>query len=201
MSQIFKVEMVSWTKVSQLSRLLANKVLDSGYQPDIVIAIARGGLVPARLLCDHLDIYNLTSIRITHYTSGANKAEVARLNLPLNVNVNNMKVLLVDDVDDTGDTLQLALAHINTFNPADVKVAVLHHKLVSTVVPDFYAQKITRWRWLTYPWAVTEDLQGFIKKMQPLPDSVEEALERLSQQYNLNVSEKLIKDVYRNMKV
>ena len=199
MSKTFKVEMVSWGRVTRLSRLLANKIADSDYQPDIVVAIARGGLVPARLICDHLDIYDLTSIRITHYTGGAHKTEAARLNIPLNVNVNGMKVLLVDDVDDSGDTLQLALEHISTFNPTEIKVAVLHHKLVSTVVPDYYAQKITRWRWLTYPWAVIEDLQSFIKKMEPQPDSVEEATKRLAQQYNIKVPAKVMKDVYSNI--
>ena len=82
--------------------MLSNK--QDQFKPDIVIAIARGGYVPARILCDRLDIYNLTSIRIAHYTGGSTKLELARLSIPLGIDIKGMQVLLVDDVTDTGDT-------------------------------------------------------------------------------------------------
>ncbi|MGD8812526.1 MAG: phosphoribosyltransferase, partial [Thioalkalispiraceae bacterium] len=103
-----KIELVSNASVVRLARKLAHLVQDSGYQPDIIICIARGGYVPARLVCDHLNIYNLASIRIRHYT-GAEKQQNAELIEPLSINIRGMKVLLVDDIDDTGDTLQVAL--------------------------------------------------------------------------------------------
>jgi hypothetical protein len=197
MQRSFKVEFVSWGKITNLVHTLANRIHDSGYQPDIVVAIARGGYVPARLLCDHLDIYNLTSMRISHYTSGIDKSEVARLSMPLNTDVRGLRVLLVDDVDDTGDTLQLALEHIYAFSPAEIKTAVLHHKHISSVVPDFYAQKVISWRWLTYPWAVIEDVRGFIRKMDPQPETAEEAIERIEGKYSLKVPMRIMKDAYR----
>lgn len=197
MQRSFKVEFVSWGKITSLAHTLANRIHNSGYRPDIIIAIARGGYVPARLLCDHLDIYNLTSMRVAHYTSGTDKAETARLSMPLSTDVRGLRVLLVDDVDDTGDTLQLALKHINSFNPAEIKVAVLHHKHISSIVPDFYAQKIISWRWLTYPWAVIEDVRGFIQKMEPPPATVEEAIEGIKSEYGLKVPMRIMKDAYR----
>jgi hypoxanthine phosphoribosyltransferase len=197
MQRSFKVEFVSWGKITNLVHTLANRIYDSGYQPDIVIAIARGGYVPARLLCDHLDIYNLTSMRIAHYTRGVDKSEAARLSMPLNTDIRGMRVLLVDDVDDTGDTLQLALEHLNSFNPAEIRVAVLHHKHISSVVPDFYAQKIISWRWLTYPWAIIEDVRGFIGKMEPQPATAGEAIERIKSEYGLKVPMQIMKDAYR----
>lgn len=197
MQPAFKVEFVSWGRVTNLARILASRVYNSGYRPDIVVAIARGGYVPARLLCDHLDIYNLTSMRISHYTGGADKSEAARLSMPLNTDVRGLRVLLVDDVDDTGDTLQLALEHINPSNPAEIKIAVLHHKHISKVVPDFYAQKIISWRWLTYPWAIIEDVRGFIRKMEPQPATAEEAIEHLKCKYGLKVPMRIMQDAYR----
>jgi hypoxanthine phosphoribosyltransferase len=197
MQRSFRVEFVSWGRITNLVHTLANRIHDSGYQPDIVIAIARGGYVPARLLCDHLDSYNLTSMRITHYTSGVEKGEAARLSMPLNTDIQDLRVLLVDDVDDTGDTLQLALDHLHSFGPAEIKVAVLHHKHISTIVPDFYAQKIISWRWLTYPWAIIEDVRGFIQKMEPRPATAEEAVKRIKSEYGLKVPMRIMKDVYR----
>ena len=197
MQSAFKVEFVGWGRVTNLVHTLAYKIHDSGYRPDIVVAIARGGYVPARLLCDHLDIYNLTSMRIAHYAGGANKSAAARLSMPLNTDVRGLRVLLVDDVDDTGDTLQLALKHINAFHPAEIKIAVLHHKHVSSVVPDFYAQKIISWRWLTYPWAIIEDVRSFIQKMEPQPATAEEAIERIKSEYGLKVPMRIMQDADR----
>jgi len=182
--------------IVRLTRKLARRIADSSFQPDIVVAIARGGYVPARLLCDCLNLYNLTSIRIAHYT-GAEKGDAAELCDPLKVAIAGMQVLLVDDVDDSGDTLQLALEHLRHHQPATIKVAVLHHKQNSTLVPDFFAQKIIRWRWLTYPWAVVEDVLGFVKKMDPPPTSVEQASEHLAREYGLKISRDVLEDVFR----
>ena len=112
----FACELVSWRRVAMLSNKLAQKIKQDQFKPDIVIAIARGGYVPARILCDRLDIYNLTSIRIAHYTGGSTKLELARLSIPLGIDIKGMQVLLVDDVTDTGDTFRLALEHVRSFN-------------------------------------------------------------------------------------
>lgn len=140
-SHVFKIELITNAKVTRLSRKLAHKIQDSGFNPDIVISIARGGYIPARLICDYLYLYNLTSIRIKHYT-GSDKAEAAQLIDPLSINIKGMKVLLVDDIDDTGDTLQVALNYLASFNPVEIKIAVLHHKVISSLVPDYYAKKL-----------------------------------------------------------
>jgi hypoxanthine phosphoribosyltransferase len=90
----------------------------------------------------------------------------------------------------------LAIEHIRSFTPAQLKVAVLQHKQVSPVNPDFYAQKILAWRWLIYPWAVIEDIGGFLADMSPPPASPEEALERLNTEYGIKVSRRTIEDVW-----
>jgi len=195
-SYSLKVELVSSATVTRLSRKLAHKIQDSGFIPDIIICIARGGYIPARLICDVMNIYNLASIRIKHYT-GSDKSETAQLLDPLSINIQGMKVLLVDDIDDTGDTLQLALDYLKDFNPGEIRTAVLHHKIISTLVPDYYAQKIIRWRWITYPWAVVEDVLGFVKKMQPRPATIELAIQLTTQDYGIKVSKQVMEDVFR----
>lgn len=195
-SHSLKVELVSNATVTRLCRKLALKIQGSGFKPDIIICIARGGYIPSRLICDYLDIYNLASIRIKHYT-GSDKSEVAQLIDPLSINIQGLKVLLVDDINDTGDTLQVALNYLASFNPIEIKVAVLHHKVISTLVPDYYAQKIIHWRWITYPWAIVEDVLGFVKKMQPQPSTIEQAIERTAQDYGIKISKQVMQDVFR----
>jgi len=195
-SHSLKVELVNNATVTRLCRKLAHKIQDSGFKPDIIICIARGGYIPARLICDYLDIYNLASIRIKHYT-GSDKSEAAQLIDPLSIDIQGMKVLLVDDINDTGDTLQVALDYLASFNPIEIKAAVLHHKVISTFVPDYFSQKIIHWRWITYPWAITEDVLSFVKKMQPQPSTIEQAIECLEQDYKIKISKQVMRDVFR----
>jgi len=191
-----RCEIVSWGRVNQLSRKIANSIRRDGFQPDIVVAIARGGYVPARLLCDFLDIYDLTSVRIMHYTSGAQQIEHASLILPLAVDVSNKKILLVDDITDSGDTLKLACQHITEHGAAVIKVAVLHHKQLSTFIPDYYGQKIIKWRWLIYPWAMVEEISGFMARMEPRPVSIDEASYRLEEECGLKVPSNVLIDSF-----
>lgn len=193
MNKIFRCELISWKQTYQLSRRLAWMIRKAGFQPDVIVAIARGGYVPARILCDFMNVGNLISIRIKHYAS-VRKLQCS-LCLPLCVDVKGLKVLLVDDVGDTGDTLALALEHIKSFNPAQVITAILHHKKLSKIEPDFYARKIVKWRWIIYPWAVIEDIAGMIRDMQNPPTSLEEAARRLENENMIKVPKQVIEDV------
>lgn len=191
-----EIELLSETAVIALCRTLARQIQDSGYSPDVVVAIARGGYVPARYLCDYLNLYDLTSFRISHYT-GARKSDETRLSDPLSIDISGLRVLLVDDVDDSGDTLQLALSYLRGFSPEEVRVAVLHHKLSSTVLPEYYAHEVVHWRWLVYPWAVTEDVLGFIKRMHPPPATVDEAVARMQADYGVSIPAEVMNGVFR----
>lgn len=190
-----RCELISWARIGYLSRRLSELIHGSAFQPDRVVAIARGGYVPARLLCDRLALYELDSIRIAHYRAGATKAPAARLRSGLDGDIRGLDLLLVDDVSDTGDTLTLALDYLRSLGPRSVKVAVLHHKQVSPFIPDFYAQEVRAWRWLIYPWAVIEDLSGFLDAMSPRPEGADELVERLRRDYALKVSKQVAADV------
>lgn len=192
----FSCELISWNRIYQLARHLALMIRKAGFQPNVIVAIARGGYVPARILCDFMDISNLTSIRVEHYTAGARKKQYARLTSHIGMDVRGMKVLLVDDVSDTGDTLELALDHLKSCGPAEVKVAILHHKKISAFEPDFYAQKVIKWRWLIYPWAVIEDITGFITRSDKPPKTPEEAARMLENDYSIKVPKQVLEDVY-----
>ncbi len=183
-----RCEMITWGQVYRLSRGVADAIRQAGFQPDIIVAIARGGFVPARLLCDMLGLYELVGFRIGHYEAGARKTRCAQLRSSLPLEVRGLQVLLVDDCSDTGETLALALEHLRSFAPQSLKVAVLHHKQASPVTPDFYGQKVVAWRWLIYPWAVAEDLGGFLAAMSPRPNSPEEAVRQLELHYGIKVS-------------
>ncbi len=191
----FPCEIISWATVASLSQKLATQVRNSDFKPDTVIAIARGGYVPARLLCDYLHLTDLSSFRIVHYTSGAEKKKNAKLVDPLCRDLGGRKVLLVDDVSDTGDTLELARAHLAERNATSVRSAVLQHKKTSVIMPDFHAQVIFRWRWIIYPWAVTEDLTGLIERLPNVSTDVQQIADQLKKEFGLSIRRSLLDKV------
>lgn len=193
-----RCEIITWNRVYALSRSLALKIRESGFTPDIIVAIGRGGYVPARILADYLDMMALTSMKIEHYSRGAHKEAAARIKYPLGVDVSGMQVLVVDDVSDSGDTFQVATAHIRErFQPAGIKTAVLHHKIVSAYRPDFFTQRIVKWRWIIYPWAIVEDLSGFIERMSDRPDNLADLAARLQADHSIRVSRPTLEAVLR----
>jgi hypoxanthine phosphoribosyltransferase len=174
MQEQLRCELISWAEVERLCQRLAGLIRESGYRPDLVIAIGRGGYVPARLLCDYMHIMELTSIKIEHYLSGANRQEEAVIRYPLKADIRGLRVLVVDDVNDTGDTLEAATQHLQTFQPGEIRTAVMHDKAVTRFDVDYSARKIIKWRWLIYPWAVNEDVSDFLKRLRDIYGSMDQ---------------------------
>lgn len=180
----FSCDVVEWEEAAELSRILEHEIRDSGYSPEIVIAIGRGGYVPARVVCDYMLHEKLTSIKIEHWGIAAEKKDETTVVFPLSIGIAGKIVLIIDDVTDTGDTLQAAIEYISSFGPSEIKTGVLHHKKGSSFNPDFYAEYVEEWRWIVYPWARHEELFGFSEKVLSgdyIPP--EDIMTRLSERY------------------
>jgi hypoxanthine phosphoribosyltransferase len=166
MPEAMPCTLVTWEEVYRLCRELARQLRATGAPIDLIVAIGRGGYIPGRLLSDMLGISDLTSLKIEHYR-GAQKQREALVRYPLNADVTGRRLLLLDDVCDSGDTFAVAVEHLRQFGtPASLHTAAMHLKTVSEFVPDYYAGTISEWRWIIYPWAVNEDLSGLIDKMR-----------------------------------
>jgi hypoxanthine phosphoribosyltransferase len=188
--------LVSFGEVYRLSRRVSLDIIQSGYRPDIIVAIARGGFVPARILADFLKVPDLTSLRIVHYGAGAAREKRAHIRYPLPIDVSGLRVLVVDDLTDSGETLQAAMDHLLAdYLPAEARTAALHYKHNSSFRPDYFARRSMRWRWLIYPWAVMEDVGAFAERMEGFPLPIEEVAVRLEQQYQLVLAEPVLQDV------
>lgn len=131
MSHPTPCELISWNGACDLCRQLVGKIRKAGYHPDIIVAIGRGGYMPARILSDYLDLMNLTSFKIEHYR-GLHKEPAAQIRYPLSADLTGQQVHLVDDVSDSGDTFKLAMKHLWERGAAEVRTAALHHKVVSS---------------------------------------------------------------------
>lgn len=190
-----RFELISWNQFYSLARRLASRIRQSGFRPDTVVAIARGGYVPGRILCDFLGVANLVSFRVEHYL-GRQMEKTARILHPIEADLSGQCVLIVDDLTDSGDTFRVATAHLRErAKPAEIRTAALHFKTVSSFAPDFYAQKVIKWRWISYPWARIEDIAGLAKAMEPPPADPDELSEWLWRNHALRLPDSTLQDV------
>ena len=199
MTPKLRCELVSQEAVYELCWELARAILDSGFQPEVVVAISRGGCVPARFLCDFLGISALTSIKVQHYAPGAHKQRQAWVKYPLSGRIEDRRVLVVDDVNDTGDTLAAALEHLGSFGPREVRTGVLHEKATTGLHSDYRVVDVRDWHWIVYPWALFEDLGSFLAGMEPVPPEPDEAARRLLEEYGIRVERRQLERILASL--
>lgn len=186
--------LITWEQVYSLCRQLAGQIRMANFRIDVIVAIARGGYVPGRILSDLLGIQDLTGFKIEHYL-GTQKQQEAFIKYPLNANIQGRNVLLIDDVCDSGDTFAVGVDHLRQCGAfSKMRTAALHFKTVSKFIPDFYVETVEEWRWHIYPWAINEDLSAIIANMQ-LDNPRAESLQRLiKQRHGIEVGRRQIGD-------
>jgi hypoxanthine phosphoribosyltransferase len=145
-------EVLTWQRYGTAGRALSRQVRESGFAPDIVLGIARGGLVPASSLAYALDCKNLFSINVEFYTGeGTTLTEPVMLPPLLNsAELDDARVLVVDDVADTGKTLELVMQFCHG-HVAEARSAVLYAKPTSLLEADYVWQRTDRW--IDFPWS------------------------------------------------
>ncbi len=156
---------VTWDDVEAWTLSLAEKILSSGFRPDAIVAIARGGLCPARILADALDVNLVFSFKVEHWGSTATRTRNEAVVLQrLTEDVKGKKVLLVDDIVDTGKSLKVGKEHALEIGAVEVKTAAMQWIANAEFTPDFYGVKVEEWAWFIYPWNRVEDLTNIARR-------------------------------------
>ncbi len=145
-------ERLSWETFGAASRQIAQQVADDDYVPDMILAIARGGLLIAGALGYALGVKNLYTMNVEYYTGVDERLEVPMILPPTPdlIDVQHARVLIADDVADTGHTLAL-VKDFCLGKVAEVRCAVLYEKPRSVVKCEYV------WRgtdlWIEFPWS------------------------------------------------
>ena len=197
----FKAKYVSWKDIERWSEGILNMVVSDNYKPDIVIGITRGGLVPARMMSDYLFIKDLLTIKTEHWGLTASMDGKAVLKSKLDYNVSNKKILIVDDITDTGESIKLTYDYIKSLDPLEVKTSSMLYVNSSSYVPDYYGEGISKekWAWFIFPWNIYEDTYNLSKKFMDKPLKIDELKELLKSNYGLNVDDINFKKVMDNI--
>ncbi len=153
-----KVIYISWNEALRICYELAGKIIDDGEIFDSIVTISRGGVVPARILSDVLGIDDFHTIRSKFWGIGGKIADEPIIKLDEMPDIKNKKILVVDEVVDTGSTLTKIINLLRELGAKQIKTATLHYKASSSLVPDYYARKLYEWVWIFYPWSLSETL-------------------------------------------
>ena len=145
-------EVLTWELFGSASRELAKTVAADGFEPDLLLSIARGGLFVAGALGYALDVKNLHVMNVEFYTGIDQRLDMPVMLPPVPnvVDLHGAKVLVCDDVADTGATLKLVRDFCSD-KVADVRCAVVYEKPHSTVKCEYVWRHTDRW--INFPWS------------------------------------------------
>lgn len=153
---------ISWKHYHQSAQKLAAAILTRDGSSDEIVAISRGGLTLGHLLSDLLRI-PISTITIQSYTD-IQTAGVATLTAKLANSIKNKRILLVDDVSDTGKTLKRAIKYLHHAGAKSVTSVTMFYKPHSVYRPDYFAKETTRW--ILFPYEPTEMISLITKQME-----------------------------------
>ena len=145
-------ETLTWQTFGDASQELAREIADDEFRPDLILAIARGGMFVAGSLGYALSVKNLHLMNVEFYNGvGATLDMPVMLPpVPSTVDFSEKKVLVADDVADSGKTLELVRGFIAD-HVAEVRCAVVYEKPASLVKCDYVWKRTDRW--INFPWS------------------------------------------------
>ena len=155
-----RCRITTWADVDRWADRLGELVLRHARRPETIVGLTRGGWVASRLLADRLGVKRLVALRAQHWGVTATPDGEASISEALSGEIRGESVLVVDDITDTGESLELAMRHVAERAPARVESATFLHISHSKYRPTYVAEEIPRdaWVWVVFPWNYWEDL-------------------------------------------
>jgi hypoxanthine phosphoribosyltransferase len=173
----FKCTITNWDYIYDLCRGVSNQVKRDDFDPDVVVALARGGWFAGRCICDFLGMDDLTSLKMEHYVGTAQKSSEPEVRYPMpEGSVKGKDVLIIDDIADTGGSIKRADEYVNEREAGEVRTATLQLLQTSEFEPDYIGERLEEWAWVVYPWNFIEDMIDLITGVMEKAD--EETFER-----------------------
>lgn len=157
-----KFDVLNWEDIYANSHLLFEKIFLDDYKPDMIVAVARGGWIPARLIADFFMIRKAANIKVEAYEVIGETNVEAKITEDISLPVKGKKILIVDDIADSGASLKVVNESLVNKEAGEIKTATLHYKEKSEVIPDYYLEKTDAW--VVYPWEYYETTAEFVAK-------------------------------------
>ena len=154
-------EVPPWRQIHLMLLNQAEKIRKSNFKPAVIIAVSRGGWLPARVLSDLLET-RISNVSVEFYLGVAETRNEPVLTQGVSAVVEGKKALLVDDVADTGKSLRLAREHVLQQGATEVRIATVYRKPWSVIKPDYYETETSCW--VVFPWETKETIRKIGEK-------------------------------------
>ena len=151
---------VSWSTLHQDIYKLTDKIKKTGNEFDLIVAMARGGLSVAQMLSDLIDL-PIASFTIKSYKDLKQK-ETPVVTFKLGNKLHGKKILLADDVSDSGKTFIRGIEYLKELGAENIKTASVFIKPATKYVPDYYEKSVSDW--IIFPYEMRETIAVLIKK-------------------------------------
>ena len=185
-------EVPTWNQIYDMLLAQAQKIQGDGYKPDIIVGIARGGLVPSRILADLLETRDFAIITIEYYVGIGQKNKEPILKQCLHTQLPDKKVLLVDDVSDGGRSLQLAKKHLQEQGAKEIRIATVYCKPRTITLPDYFEKETSLW--IVFPWEAKETIAKITQKTEGKRAASKEIANLVKSGLPKHLAEKLLND-------
>lgn len=156
---------LNWYDIDSTCLSIYSQMKSANYVPDAIIGLLRGGVVPARIFADYfgivLDFFAL-DVKLYDGIGVRKKEPVIRYGFKHN-DVEGKKILVVDDIFDSGKTMHAVLDH---FEGKDITTATLFWKETANKKPNYYGDVVKHEEWLVFPWETMEFKKEMAEKMQ-----------------------------------
>jgi uncharacterized protein len=129
---------------------LALRIRRDRYKPEIIVGVSRGGWPPARVMSDLLQNPNLANMRVEFYKDIGVRNKKPRITQPVTMEVTGKRVLVVDDVSDTGHSLRVVVDHLRRKPAKELRVSTIYMKPQSIFRPEYFSR--TTRKWIIFPW-------------------------------------------------
>jgi len=149
---------VSWDELFRDVVRLGKEIRKSGFEPNLLVAVARGGWVIGRIISDVLGLKRAAGITIAFYEEVGRAGKAPMITQPLNVDASGLKVLVVDDIVDSGATLKVAVNHVKERGAEEVRSAAPYVKPWSKFEPDYYVKRVDKW--VVFPYEYFETVES-----------------------------------------
>jgi len=168
----FNCTITNWEYIYGLCRDVSDGVKAAEFEPDVVVALARGGWFAGRCICDFLGLDDLTSLKMEHYVGTAQKSDEPEVRYPMpEGSVEGKDVLIIDDIADTGGSIERAYEYVTDRAAGEVRTATLQLLQTSAFEPDFVGERLEEWTWIVYPWNFIEDMIDLISGVMEKADA------------------------------
>jgi uncharacterized protein len=160
---------LSWQQFYKDCLFLGKKIQESKVKINRLIAISRGGLIPARILSDFLKL-PISNIVISSYTNLKQLKEPEIIEVS-EIDLKDKSILIVDEVSDTGKTFIRALKYFQEKPVKNIITCAPYIKPKTKFFPNFYQKIIDSW--IVFPYDLRETYEAFLKEEKNKEKAIE----------------------------